>query len=484
MGEPQKPHDLLAARLIALGKARNRKVRIYASKSKGERMRVAINTNAYLIFFPSTSAELTPGRIEQRIKNWPTIRNKPAAGYVILARFADLSQTTAATDGLQLPPRVAVVGLWGTKDRFVASDVDDGMALILSAANIPQGAIRRITKRNQPDELEQVPIQPEPADVENEALTNSEAQWGRFPRKGMFLDAYQLERRLGRGHSAEVWKSKLVRKLAGVDLSINSTVAIKIYSTALFQGFEALRIQREFSIAAELDHPNLAKVFDLVVSPSRPFHTFMVMEYIEGPTLKDYILQRGPISIRDTLKIARQLFAALSELHSLGAVHRDVKAANIMVASADQESVSVKLVDLGIVSIAAEERFTVASAFLGSKHSAPLEQLTGGVVDERADIYGAGSVLFHCLKGVPLYNGIGPEGAIVQQMMSKPEQLPIETNGNSVPNEFSNFVNKCIAVEASKRPRSAQECLELVNEFTRQLNYASDLISLRPNIGI
>jgi serine/threonine-protein kinase len=79
-----------------------------------------------------------------------------------------------------------------------------------------------------------------------------------------------------------------------------------------------------------------------------------------------------------------------------------------MIAGPEGHPIAVKLVDLGIVAIAAEETFTVASAFLGSKHSAPLEQLTGGALDERTDIYGAGSILFNCLKGSPMYDGVGP----------------------------------------------------------------------------
>jgi serine/threonine-protein kinase len=241
-------------------------------------------------------------------------------------------------------------------------------------------------------------------------------------------------------------------------------VAIKVYFSSLLQGAQAIRIQREFSVAADLRHPNLARVYDLVLSPSRPFHTFMAMEYIDGPTLKAHIEQSGRLSVEAVLRIAGQLFGALQELHSEGALHRDVKAANIIVASGDKQrgrefAAPIKLVDLGIVSIPAEDRFTAASVFLGSKHSAPLEQLTGQELDERTDIYGAGSVLYHCLRGVPMYNNAGPEGAIVQRMLSTPDRLSVDGESDPRGAALTELVNQCIAVNPADRPSSADECL-------------------------
>jgi serine/threonine protein kinase len=247
---------------------------------------------------------------------------------------------------------------------------------------------------------------------------------------------------------------------------VGSDVALKIYLPSLLQGIESLRIQREFNIAAEIQHANLARVYDLLLSPSRPFHSFMVMEFIEGPTLKDFIVKQGKLSVSDTVSVGRQLFAALAELHSLGALHRDVKAANIMVASAAPGAIAIKLVDLGIVSVAADEKLTVPSVFLGSKHSAPLEQLTGGELDQRTDIYGAGSVLFHCFTGRPMYSGVGPEGAIVRRMLQDPEQLVAAVSSGGRPN-IESFINKCLNVEQRERPATARECSILLDEIAR-----------------
>jgi len=116
--------------------------------------------------------------------------------------------------------------------------------------------------------------------------------------------------------------------------------------------------------------------------------------------------------------------------------------------------------------LAAEDKFTQASLFLGSKHSAPLEQLTGEELDERTDIYGAGSVLYHCIRGVPMYNGVGPEGAIVRKMLSVPERLTLDYDGASpVERDVFTFVNRCIAVDPKARPESADACRKEILRF-------------------
>jgi len=112
----------------------------------------------------------------------------------------------------------------------------------------------------------------------------------------------------------------------------------------------------------------------------------------------------------------------------------------------------------------ADGGFTAPSVFIGSKHSAPLEQLTGDTVDERTDIYGAGSVLYHAIKGAPMYHGAGPEGAIVRRMLSDPERLSLSGN-DSRTRRLVDFINRCIEVDPRLRPPSARECLSLLAEI-------------------
>jgi serine/threonine protein kinase len=270
-------------------------------------------------------------------------------------------------------------------------------------------------------------------------------------RAELVVDAYRLDTPLGRGHSAEVWKATVLREVEGIELRPGEVVAVKFYVPSMLLGTDTLRIHREFNIAGDLDHANLARVYDLMLAPNRPHHTFMVMEYVPGRTLKTRLEQGGPLDAASTYKIATQLFGALEQLHSLAAVHRDVKAANIIVT--DDVQLSIKLVDLGIVAVEHDGGFTNVSAFLGSKHSASMEQLTGRAIDAKTDIYSAGSVLYHCLRGVPMYVDVGPEAAIALKMHATPERLA----GNG---PFVQFINRCIAVQAKDRPGSARECLD------------------------
>lgn len=355
-----------------------------------------------------------------------------------------------------LPNNVAFIAGWGISNNNLLSNIaTDEFRKVVDLAKVSPSV-----KTTQQKPIIANPVISEPLVA---SITKSEEQtpFVRSLRKGMRIDAYKLEQRLGRGFSAEVWKAEIVSNIPGVQLSKGSTLAVKFYRLPLLQGAEALRIQREFAIASEVDHPNFARVYDLVISPSRPFHTFMAMEYVDGVTLKEYISDTTQISIKQILDIGIQLFAALDELHSFQAIHRDVKPANVILTNSSQENINIKLVDLGIVSVINEPAFTATSAFLGSKHSAPLEQLTGEPLDKRADIYGAGGVLFSCYKGVPMYDNVGPEGAIVRKMLIEPETLEKRSKEDNLSEQqLVSFINKCIAANKQERPKSAKECLE------------------------
>jgi hypothetical protein len=430
---------------------RNKNVRFHGNSD--DRLLVELNRRPYLILVPNTTQALTTSNVRKRIRSWPGLAGLEAAGHVILAPNAALSMALADEEEKRLPPHTVVVGRWGTRSEVAVNAITPDLALILEAAGVPYPSILASASRDQPTA----------AFSTIQGSTPNLAQ--RSLRSGMRIDSYRLDRRLGRGHSAEVWKAEVIAPIPGVELSEGTPVALKFYFPSLLQGFQTLRVQREFTVAAGLSHPSLARVYDLLLSPSRPFHAFMAMEYIEGPTLKAAIDTDGKLTPIQTISIANQLFGALAEIHSEDALHRDVKAANIMVAGRDESSLTIKLVDLGIVSIPSEDRFTAASVFLGSKHSAPLEQLTGGEVDQRTDVYGAGSVLFHCLRGFPMYNNAGPEGAIVQRMMASPETLSTSGKTTALETELVRFVNRCIAVHQRDRPRTAMECVRTIGEL-------------------
>ena len=300
--------------------------------------------------------------------------------------------------------------------------------------------------------------------LESQTEPTTPSEFGQFapqgrpngPYKGAVIDRYRLLDRLGSGFSAEVWKAKVVGVPPGVRLRLADEVAIKLYNRLIDNGSDSVRVQREFRVATSLDHPNLVRVYDLVLSPSRPLHNFLVMELVHGRTLKTAIPRNG-MAIDRIVAISRNIFGALHALHGLNALHRDVKAANIMLT--EQSGVeTAKLCDLGIVSVIGDPSMTGTSVFLGSKHSASLEQMLGEDLDARTDIYSAGTVMYHCYTGSPMYHRTGPEGAIVRRMLESPERLAPKTNDKR-DIELVALINACTAVDAADRPDSATTVL-------------------------
>jgi hypothetical protein len=303
---------------------------------------------------------------------------------------------------------------------------------------------------------------PEPAALDPSAAAGASAGVARlYP--GLQVDHYRLIRRLGAGYSGEVWQAEVVSPPLGVAVVPGQIVAMKQYFPfVLTRSSDSLRIQREFRVASELRHDNLVNVYDLVLSPSRPFGSFLVMEYVAGETLKSRIPQNG-FDWQRCVMIGRQLAAALAELHSYGALHRDIKPANIIVLPG--ETLSLKLLDLGIVSLIGEQGLTEASVFLGSKHTSAPEQLFGDDIDERADVYALGGTLYQCYRGRPLYDEEGPVTAIVRAMLERPRSATPKEGAGAEEIEFVQFIDRCMSLDPAKRPSTAQQCVEVLGSF-------------------
>lgn len=215
----------------------------------------------------------------------------------------------------------------------------------------------------------------------------------RRPTKHTVIDAYELQRPLGRGQSAEVWEARVLEDIPDVNVEKDQRVALKLYTQFNLQQSDVVHIHREFDVAFNLQHPNVVRVYDLVLAPARANHNFLAMELVAGQTLKEHIEKNGSLLSGEILDLAEQLLAALAEIHAQGALHRDVKTSNIMLHSDDEGGIRVKLLDFGIVSSAFESVDPQLTVFVGSKHSASLEQLRGDALDDRSDIYSVGCVL-------------------------------------------------------------------------------------------
>lgn len=280
---------------------------------------------------------------------------------------------------------------------------------------------------------------------------------------GLQVDHYRLIRRLGAGYSGEVWQAEVITPPPGVTVVPGQVVAMKQYfPSVLTRTSDSLRIQREFRVASELRHENLVSVFDLVLSPSRTFGSFLVMEYVAGESLKSRIPADG-FDWQCCVTLGRQLGAALAELHSHGALHRDIKPANIIVLPGD--NLSIKLLDLGIVSLIGENGLTEASVFLGSKHTSAPEQLFGDEIDERADVYAFGATLYQCYRGKPLYDEEGPVTAVVRAMLQNPRSGEPKPGADEEEKRFVRFLDRCLAHDPAQRPSSARHCLEALEQL-------------------
>jgi len=281
-------------------------------------------------------------------------------------------------------------------------------------------------------------------------------------RRGLEVDVYTLQERLGAGYSAEVWSALVTRPPPGVELQKNAQVAIKIYhSYAMALPDQVVRVEREFRIAQRLRHPHLVRIYEFMLASPRPHHCFLVMDLAKGKLLKD-VAAAASLKLPQSLKILLQIARALDELHSAGAIHRDIKPSNISV-ELSPTSIHATLLDLGIVSVTYERNVTAGSRFVGSKHWAPYEQLMGLPLDERSDIYSLGALAYNLLSGVEPFSASSTEAAIAVQMATKPLSIPrIE----GVPIQITEMINSMLSFKPESRPRTARELISVLEKYT------------------
>jgi predicted Ser/Thr protein kinase len=210
------------------------------------------------------------------------------------------------------------------------------------------------------------------------------------PGVGETFGGYTIESRLGRGGMGTVYLAMHER--------LGRKVALKVIAPELAhdEDFRA-RFLRESQLAASLDHPNVIPIYD---ADEVDGVLFLAMRYVSGRSLRDRIREQGPLSAEETTRIAMQIGGALDAAHEAGLVHRDVKPANILLAEGGAHAY---LCDFGLAKRTSSRGTTQTGSFLGSVDYCAPEQIQGGDVDGRTDVYSLGSVLFHCLTGEPPY---------------------------------------------------------------------------------
>ena len=267
---------------------------------------------------------------------------------------------------------------------------------------------------------------------------------------GKMLDnRYELLEVIGSGGMAIVYKAKCHR--------LNRLVAVKVLKSDLAEDADFRRRFRDESQAvAMLSHPNIVSVYDV----SRGETEYIVMELIDGITLKQYMEKRGQLNWREALHFITQIMKALAHAHSRGIIHRDIKPQNIMVL----RDGSVKVADFGIACLANSAN-TLTQEALGSVHYMSPEQARGDRTDARSDIYSAGVVLYEMLTGRLPFEGDSAVSVAIQHLSSVPLS-PREINPD-VPEALELICMKAMASELEKRYASADEMLADLEEFRK-----------------
>ena len=275
---------------------------------------------------------------------------------------------------------------------------------------------------------------------------------------GKMLDnRYEILERIGTGGMAVVYKAKCHR--------LNRLVAVKILKADLAQDEDfRRRFNAESQAVAQLSHPNIVSVYDV----SRGGDTeYIVMELIDGITLKQYMEKRGQLNWRESLHFITQIMRGLSHAHSRGIVHRDIKPQNIMVL----RDGSVKVADFGIACLENSAQ-TLTQEALGSVHYISPEQARGDRTDARSDIYSAGVVLYEMLTGRLPFEGDSAVSVAIQHLSSIP-LAPREINPD-IPEQMELICMKAMASDIDRRYHSADDMIADLEAFRKNPGVSLD----------
>ncbi|MGN1340629.1 MAG: Stk1 family PASTA domain-containing Ser/Thr kinase [Oscillospiraceae bacterium] len=269
---------------------------------------------------------------------------------------------------------------------------------------------------------------------------------------GKKLDGrYELLELIGVGGMADIYKAR--------DIVEDRIVAVKILKTEFAGSEEFLRrFRNESKAIALLSHPNIVKIYDVGFTDKVQF---IVMEYVDGITLTDYIEQQGVLKWRDAVHFTVQILKALQHAHDRGIVHRDIKSSNIMLLSDG----TIKVMDFGIARFNRENNKTMSEKTIGSVHYISPEQARGDITDERSDIYSVGVALYEMLTGTKPFDGDTPVSIALMHMQSTPKK-PSEIN-STIAEGLEQIVLRAMQKDPAQRYQTAGEMIKDLEEFKK-----------------
>lgn len=275
---------------------------------------------------------------------------------------------------------------------------------------------------------------------------------------------YEIEEIMGVGGMATVYKAK--------DKILNRYVAVKILKDEFANDTDFIkRFQVEAQAAASLSHPNIVSVYD--VGNEDNFH-YIVMELIDGKTLKEVIKEKGKLPWKEAVNIASQIASGLSKAHANHIVHRDIKPHNIIIT---REGVA-KVTDFGIAKAVSNSTINAFGSTVGSVHYFSPEHARGGFTDARSDIYSLGVVLYEMVTGKLPFDADTPVSVALKHLQEEAVE-PVEIN-NEIPLGLNNIIMKAMAKDISARYQTANEMYnDLVNIVRNPGDIANAVVTIR-----
>lgn len=287
---------------------------------------------------------------------------------------------------------------------------------------------------------------------------------------GKVVSHYRILESLGEGGMGVVYKAE--------DTRLKRTVALKFLSSEVTGGGQYKeRFIREAQAAAALDHPNICTVYEIDEAEGQ---TFLSMAFLEGDAL-DRVIEKGPLQLDRVIAIAMQAAEGLAAAHAQGVVHRDIKAANMIVREDSAGRPIVKLMDFGLAQMSGRSKLTQVDTRLGTIAYMSPEQTQGGTVDQRSDLWSLGVVIYEMLAGDLPFKGHYDQAVLYSILNEQP--APITSLRVGVPMEFEWIVEKCLAKNPNDRYQNGRELIVDLEQLRRRIDSGKSVVQPRAATG-